>query len=123
MEKKEREEERENRIRTEAIVDAYGAEEQTMGWYYYLEDRITFPFKARCIRERSISPLRSGEVLMVDGMSPEDDCSHEMFVMAKWQGRSLGLPLSQLEAVEADEESVEAIGDWHYWVEQGYEFG
>ncbi len=107
----------------EAIVDAYGAEEQAMGWYYYLEDKITFPFKARCIRERSTSPLRRGEVLKVDGMSPEDDCSHEIFVTAKWKGRSLGLPLSQLEAVEAVEATVEAIGDWHYWVDQGYEFG
>ena len=28
--------ERENRIVDEIIVDAYGAEEQAMGWYYYL---------------------------------------------------------------------------------------
>jgi len=29
--------ERENRIAEEIIVDAYGPEEQAMGWYYYLE--------------------------------------------------------------------------------------
>ena len=28
----------------EAIVDANGPEEQAMGWYYYLEDKISFPF-------------------------------------------------------------------------------
>ena len=107
----------------EAIVDAYGPEEQAMGWYYYLADKITFPFRARCIRERTISPLCKGEEIVVDSMASEDECMHEMFVMTKWKGRSLGLPLSQLEAEQVDEETVEAIGDWHYWVDQGYEFG
>lgn len=51
-----RDEEREARIHDEAIVDAYGAEEQAMGWYYYLQDRIAFPFRGRCIALPSISP-------------------------------------------------------------------
>jgi len=42
-------EERERRIQDEAIVDAYGPEEQALGWYYYLETHMTFPFRARCI--------------------------------------------------------------------------
>ena len=35
------------RIRDEFIVDAYGPEEQAMGWYYYLEDRLQFFFYVR----------------------------------------------------------------------------
>ena len=31
---------REERIHEEIIVDAYGPEEQAMGWYSYLEDKI-----------------------------------------------------------------------------------
>ena len=53
-----RDEEREERITMEIIVDAYGADEQALGWYYYLEEHLAFPFRARCIAERSISPLR-----------------------------------------------------------------
>jgi hypothetical protein len=34
MKEIERDEERENRIVSEIIVDAYGPEEQAMGWYY-----------------------------------------------------------------------------------------
>ena len=34
---------RENRISDEVIVDAYGPEEQAMGWYYYLDNKIRFP--------------------------------------------------------------------------------
>jgi hypothetical protein len=40
---------REDRIENEAIADANGPEEQVMGWYYYLDDKIRFPFPARCI--------------------------------------------------------------------------
>lgn len=35
MSQVEKDEERENRIYDEAIVDAYGPEEQALGWYYY----------------------------------------------------------------------------------------
>jgi hypothetical protein len=35
---------REERIHNEVIVDAYGPEEQALGWYYYLENKIQFPF-------------------------------------------------------------------------------
>ena len=113
-------EEREHRIEMEAIVDCYGPEEQAMGWYYYLEDRITFPVKARCTTGRATSPLREGEEVEVTSMAPEDDCMCEMFVMVEWMNRSLGVPLAQLEPIDADEQTEEAIGDWHYWVEQGY---
>jgi len=39
---------REERVVMEAIVDAYGSEERAMGWYYYLDNKLKFPFKARC---------------------------------------------------------------------------
>ncbi len=45
MERSSRDEEREERIHNEIIVDAYGPEEQAMGWYYYLEDKLCFPFR------------------------------------------------------------------------------
>jgi len=35
---------REERILMEVVVDAYGTEERAMGWYYYLADKILFPF-------------------------------------------------------------------------------
>lgn len=123
MTKREKDEEREHRIKMEAIVDAYCPEEQAMGWYYYLQDRIAFPFKARCVRERSISPLHKGEEVVAESMAPEDDCMHEMYIMVKWKGRSMGLPLAQLEPISADEDTIEAVGDWRYWVDRGYEFG
>jgi hypothetical protein len=121
MKRPSREEEREQRITMEIVVDAYTPEEQAMGWYYSLQDRLHFPFVARCIAERSISPLRVGDEVDVVAMAPEEECQHEMFVLIPWERRSLAVPLAQLEGVAVDEQTRQVIEDWHYWVAQGYE--
>lgn len=110
---------RENRIENEAIVDAR-PEEQAMSWYYYLENKIRFPFRARCRATVVVSPLKKGEAIEVIRMAPEDACDHDMLVQILWQGRKMAVPLSQLDAIDLDELTEEAIGDWHYWVAEGY---
>src|ERR1017187_1954474 len=55
-------------------------------------------------------------------MAPEEACAGDMLVLIRWQSRNLAAPLSQLVATDADEPTIEAIGDWHYWVAQGYGF-
>jgi Calcium binding len=113
---------REDRIQNEAIVDAYGPEEQALGWYYYLENKIRFPFRARCTVTKALSPLRKGETVEVERLAPEDSCSSDMLVRIRWKGRKVAIPLSQLTPLNADDSTAEAIGDWHYWVAQGYCF-
>ena len=113
---------REDRIQNEAIVDAAGPEEQALGWYYYLENKIRFPFRARCTVAKAVSPLRKGETVEVGRLAPEDSCSSDMFVLIRWKGRKVAIPLSQLIPLDADKSTAEAIGDWHYWVTQGYCF-
>ena len=113
---------REDRIQNEAIVDAYGPEEQALGWYYYLENKIRFPFQAKCIVAKTASPLRKGEMVEVRRLAPEDACSSDMLVLITWHGRKVAVPLSQLTPLDADESTTEAIADWHYWVAQGYCF-
>lgn len=119
----EKNQDREERISMEAIVDAYSPEEQAMGWYYYLEDKITFPFQGKCIQERKVSPLKMGEVVEVISMGPEDECEREMFVVIRWMDRELAVPLVQIEGIDVDDQTEEAIGDWHYWMARGYELG
>ena len=91
-----------------------------MSWYYYLEGKITFPFRAKCAAVKDVSPLRKGESVEVVRMADEDACEHDMLVQIRWQGRKMSVPLSQLAAIDPDESTQEAIGDWHYWVSQGY---
>ena len=83
--------EREDRITMEVVVDAYGPEEQALGWYYYLEEKIKFPFAAKCVWERSISPLQLDEIVNVMAWLDEDDCRVEMFVMIEWADRGFGV--------------------------------
>jgi hypothetical protein len=118
MKRRKRDPEREDRIHNEAIVDA-GPEEQAMSWYYYLESKISFPFQARCVSTMDRSPLRKGETTQVVRMAAEDVCEHDMLVQIRWHGRKMVVPLSQLAAIDPDESTEEAIGDWQYWVSQG----
>ncbi|MEO6887888.1 MAG: calcium-binding protein [Ktedonobacteraceae bacterium] len=113
---------REERINMEIIVDAYGPEEQALGWYTYLSDTLNFPFAARCVTFRVTSPLEIGENVTVEGMAPDEECMHEMAVVIPWKRRQLAVPLSQLEGVGVDQETQQAIEDWHYWVKQGHQF-
>ena len=113
---------REHRILMEAVVDAYGSDERAMGWYYYLEGKLNFPFSARCVAKRAISPLRVKDEVEVIGMGGEEECQREMFVTIRWERDGLAVPLSQLKVGDADDPTREAVEDWHYWVKQGYEF-
>jgi hypothetical protein len=114
---------REERISMEIVVDAYDEDERATGRYAYLEDRLHFPFLTRCVAERAISPLRVGDEVEIVGMAPDEECRREMFVEMPWEHkRTLDVPLSQLEVIDADEETRQAVEDWHYWVEMGYGF-
>jgi Calcium binding len=105
--------EREERITMEVVVDAYGPEEQAMGWFYYLQDKIQFPFQAKCVTKRNIFSLAVGKTVKVVRMAPESECEHEMFVEIEWEKDTLAVPLIQLKPVKPDEDTEEAVADWH----------
>lgn len=111
-----------DRIHEEAIVDAYGPEEKAMSWYYYLEGKLTFPFQARCIGSKATFPLMKGENVEVLRLAKDEVCANDLLLQIKWQGRKMAVPLSQLAAVNPDESTAEAIGDWRYWVSRCYLF-
>ncbi len=93
-----------------------------MSWHGYLEDRLHFPFTAKCILRRATSPLTLDEEVEVLGMADLAECPYEMFVTIAWQQSELAVPLVQLQPVAFEGETVEAVEDWHYWTARGYEF-
>ena len=121
MKKVQQDKEREDRIAMEAVVDAYDEEERATGWYYYLEEKLTFPFKAKCISRRMISPLLVDEEVEVVAMELEES-ENEMFVQVRWSERDFAVPLSQLYPIKPDAQTQEGIEDWHYWVARNYVF-
>jgi len=52
-----------------------------------------------------------------------DDDRYEMLAEIKFIGRTMGVPLYQLEPIDVDEETRQVIEDWHYWIARGYELG
>jgi hypothetical protein len=118
-----RDEQREQLIRDEIVVDAHDAQERAMAWYHYLDETLEFPFTATCIVRRQISPLQVNDEVDVLEMADPNECQHEMFVMTRWEKDGLAVPLSQLKPInETDEQTRQAVADWHYWVKTGYEF-
>jgi hypothetical protein len=115
--------EREQRIEMEIVVDAYDETERAMSWYYYLENQLQFPFTATCTTKRAISPLHTKDKVEVIGLPGEEECEHEIFVIIRWEKEGLAVPLSQLKTITGtDEQTTQAVDDWHYWVKMGYEF-
>ncbi|MFV0681250.1 calcium-binding protein [Ottowia sp.] len=114
---------REDRILFQIVVDAYGTSERAMGWYCYLEDKLKFPFAANCVSSRITSPLDVGSQVEVFGLAPEDDCMLEIFVLIRYGSTKkfkLAVPLAQLQCLSHNEETCQAVEDWHYWVARGY---
>jgi hypothetical protein len=122
MNDRKKEADREERIMMKIIVDANGPEEQAMEWYYYLNDKIHFPFTAECISINKRSPLHVGERVFVSQMADEVDCENDMNVGISWNDRVFSVPLAQLRPLNADDDTVEAVSDWHYRKNQRYTF-
>ena len=60
---------------------------------------------------------------MSRAMADEDECEREMFVKIRWNGEVLAIPLVQLDPVDvADDDTIQAIEDWDYWIAMGYQF-
>ena len=64
---------RERRIEQEIVVDAYTQEEREISWSYCLAEKLQFPFKARCVALRAISPLKKCVEVEVVGLAKEED--------------------------------------------------
>ena len=118
MSRIDRDGEREKRIDYEIVVDAYNEEERAMGWYYYLDDNISFPFAAKWLDDNT----EKGIQVKVLEMSSDEDCLDDMFVEIEYQDDIFSARLSDIEPLQVGEETIQAITDWKYWVNRGYEF-
>lgn len=113
----------ENRIEMEIVVDAYNESERAIGWYYYLQDNLNVPFKAKCILLASTSPLKIGEIIEVIAMDSEENCKCDIFVKIKWKNKeTLCVALKQLKGINVVDTTEQALNDWTYWISQGYCF-
>ena len=106
--------EREKRIHNEIIVDCYDEDEQKMGWYYYMEEKLHFPFKAKFIL-RKRDGAETKQAIDVVQLSSDEGFGNDMLVGACYNENIFDVPLLSLLNIEADKETIEAIEDWRYW--------
>jgi hypothetical protein len=71
-----------------------------------------FPFKARCITERTMSPLEDSEAVRVVWMASEGSCRSEMFVSMQWMDRGLGVQTDDF-LRDADSRHRHTDRDWN----------
>jgi len=93
-----------------------------MGWYYYLERALSFPFKARCSSVRKTSPLTLGAAVHVVSLADEGDCMKEVLVNIEYGHGIVSVPLAQLSCVTRRGSTLRGVADRHYWVARGYEY-
>ncbi|EIH0733853.1 calcium-binding protein [Vibrio vulnificus] len=99
----------EDRINMEIIVDCYEPEEIAIGWYYYLESKLSFPFIA-------VSTVKRTELTII-GLANEEDCLSNMYVVVDLNGDDEFLfPLENIEPINTTADESQAIADWKYWV-------
>ena len=104
----------EHRIDYEIIVDCYEDHEVQMGWYYYMEDKLNFPFTATVEIEKrnGQKELKKVEVLK---STCKEEFGEDMMVGVAFDEFVHSVPLLSLKNIEADEETLRALGDWVYW--------
>ncbi len=116
---------REHRIDYEIVVDAYDEGERAMGWYYYLQDKITFPFSAKWKKKAKKTGLITEKEVEVLGMASEEDCESNMYVEVAYIGENddtFTAKLSDIEAINPAPNTEEALADWQYWIDMNYGF-
>jgi len=93
-------EERENRIYNEIIVDCHDEEEQKMGWYYYMEEKLHFPFKATIIIQKRDSGKTEKAVEVVQ-LSTNEEFGNDMLVGVCYDEHVFDVPLLSLKNIKA----------------------
>ncbi len=110
-------------ITMEIVVDAYDSEERAMGWYYYFEDTLGFPFTARCRKKKRTNHLTAGKTHTVVSMAEVGECDHDMYVIIQEGGDELAVNLDQISPTKnSSQDTLLAVEAWHYWKDRGYLF-
>ncbi|MDJ0564163.1 MAG: calcium-binding protein [Pseudanabaena sp.] len=98
----------------EIEVDVCDEAERAMGWYYYLENKITFPFLAKWKKKAKKIGLIIEKEVEVLGMASEEDRESNIYVELAYTGEqddTFIANLSDIEAINLDPDTKEAIAD------------
>ncbi len=108
--------EREHRIHDEIIVDAHGEYEQAMSWYYYMEENMEFPMKAK-VKLRLRGGKTEEKTVQIVEIDPKSETSLTLR-LGMTEGKSDRVQYISPEDIvniQTTEENLAVLNDWLYW--------
>ena len=106
-------------IEGQIIVDCYDEYEMAMGWFYYLSDNMSFPFKAKVSVENSVGSLKKDDIVNVVELMNSDEEMISMYSFKATVGIEFGehvydISLEMIEGIDCDKETADVIEVWSY---------
>ncbi|TXK36898.1 hypothetical protein FVR03_16535 [Pontibacter qinzhouensis] len=110
-------EEIQHKIDYEIIVDCYDETEVSMGWYYFFEENLEFPFKATVPLRKKDGSTEIKVVKVVALASDEEGITDNDFELEIENGEYLmDVSYSELTNIKASAQTREAFQIWDFWV-------
>ena len=109
-------EDREKRIKDEVIVDCHNEGEEMTGWYYYMQDAMSFPMKGLANIPSSGGKTAQKKVKIV-GLDSKSETGQPMRIgVIENGGRQVTyISPEYLIRIEEAEDNIEILNDWLYW--------
>lgn len=100
----------------EILVDCYDCWEVVEAWKITAEERLHFPFKARIDGQKVVvlSLLEAG-VEEEEESFGDPEIIIEVEVQASIKKDRWGMPLEELEVLDAEDKTAETIAAWKFW--------
>jgi hypothetical protein len=109
-------EERENRIKDQVIVDCHHESEEMTGWYYYMQDALSFPMKGLANIPTTSGKTAQKKVKIVK-IDPDSESGRPLRIGVMENGGRVISYISPeyLIRIEESPENMDIINDWLYW--------
>ena len=104
----------------EILMDCNGEEDEYMSWYYYVEDELEFPFRAKIVVRKDTGEKFLKEIEVLE-LSSDENNFHRNFdlkVDIKFDDYIIEVPLSKLKEIKSSEKITEIIDAWNYWIKK-----
>ena len=103
------------RIRTQVTSLGRNAEQKFSAWHLYLKNKLKFPFDGLWKHTFYSDPEKVIVIELLDLETCQD--AYDILVKVQNQGIVSEKPLfSIIEVLTADDNTKEAVEDWHFWI-------
>lgn len=105
------------KIDYEIIVDCYDEYEVSMGWYYFMEETVKFPFRATAKFKKRNGSIEQKEIEIIGLASDEEGFMKNDFDLEIEVGEHIStIAYSKLSNIKASQETIDAFTIWNHWI-------